>query len=49
MNDGVETALVIGATPDIGRAIARKLARNGCALQRAAHLVQNRLILAGRS
>lgn len=35
MNDRVETALVIGATSDIGCAIARKLARGGSALQLA--------------
>ena len=32
----IETALVIGVTSDIGRAIARKLADSGCALQVAA-------------
>ena len=31
MNGGVETALVIGATSDIGRAIAHTLAEEGCA------------------
>ena len=36
MNGGVETALVIGATSDIGRAIAYTLAEDGCALQLAA-------------
>ena len=36
MNGGVETALVIGATSDIGRAIAHALAEDGCALQLAA-------------
>ena len=36
MNGGVETALVIGATSDIGRAIAYALAKDGCALQLAA-------------
>ena len=36
MNGGVETALVIGATLDIGRAIAHTLAEEGCALQLAA-------------
>ena len=36
MNDRVETALVIGATSDIGRAIAHALAEDGCALQLAA-------------
>ena len=36
MNDGTETALVIGATSDIGRAIAYTLADGGCALQLAA-------------
>ena len=36
MNDGIDTALVIGATSDIGRAIAHKLARGGSALQLAA-------------
>ena len=36
MNGGVETALVIGATSDIGRAIAHTLAEDGCALQLAA-------------
>ena len=36
MNGGIETALVVGATSDIGRAIARRLAEGGCALQLAA-------------
>lgn len=36
MNGGFETALVIGATSDIGRAIARNLADGGWALQLAA-------------
>ena len=36
MTDGIGTALVIGATSDIGRAIARTLADGGCALQLAA-------------
>lgn len=33
---GSQTALVIGAASDIGRAVARRLARGGCALQLAA-------------
>ena len=36
MKDRTDTALVIGATSDIGRAIARKLADEGCAMQLAA-------------
>ena len=36
MNDRPKTALVIGATSDIGRAIAHALAEDGCALQLAA-------------
>ena len=36
MNGRVETALVIGATSDIGRAIAHTMADGGCALQLAA-------------
>ncbi len=36
MNGGVETALVIGATSDIGRAIVRTLVEEGCTLQLAA-------------
>lgn len=35
MNDRIETALVIGATSDIGRAITRRLAEGGSALQLA--------------
>ena len=35
MNERIETALVIGATSDIGRAIARALAEDSCALQLA--------------
>ena len=35
MNGGVETALVIGATSDIGRAIARTLVEEGCTLRPA--------------
>ena len=34
-NDAIGTALVIGAISDIGRAIARRLAGEGCALQLA--------------
>ena len=36
MNDRPKTALVIGATSDIGRVIAHALAEDGCALQLAA-------------
>ena len=36
MNDGTETALVIGATSDIGRAVARRLADGEWTLQLAA-------------
>ena len=36
MSTDIGLALVIGATSDIGRAIARKLGRQGCALQLAA-------------
>ena len=36
MNERIETALVIGATSDIGRAIARTLVEEGCTLQLAA-------------
>ena len=36
MNGGIETALVIGATSDIGRAIAHRPTEDGCALQLAA-------------
>ena len=36
MSGGIETALVVGATSDIGRAIAHALAEDGCALRLAA-------------
>ena len=36
MTGGIETALVIGASSDIGRAIAHTMADGGCALQLAA-------------
>ena len=36
MSGGIETARVVGATSDIGRAIVRGLAEDGCALQLAA-------------
>ena len=35
MSEGTETALVIGVTSDIGRAIAHKPADGGCVLQLA--------------